>query len=636
MCVAGTTWAAAAKAPVNLGPPVKLTTTATSGRIAPQDVAMVKGMVGTKQAGGASSEPAAQPQGDTVYAIAHTEFKDAASCAALNPPGITVFNRYDKWADLWFKAGDKDALNSVTSAPGVVWVDIGRRVSVPPPPAAKEARGRGVPESIVRGGLSGLTGKGVIVAVVDSGIDFRHPDFITKDANGKPKSRLRYLWDTLSIHTPGTAGSDAPVAFPNGTSVGTLYTQDQLSAALRGEGDTIPVTDTNGHGTSCAGIAAGNGSALPDKRFTGVAPDADIIGVRVGPGPGLPNTYLLGAICTWLDKTAGSTPMVVSCSFGGQYGGRDGNQVLERQVSARFGDDVKGRAICIAAGNEGADALHAQADFGGPGSSGTITWSLPKDGSGGSIEVYFDSEDTSINVQTTPGGKLDVRTGHGYVYGITKQLVWSIDLPAGDGELKFTSTNGKPRKADAYIYGKDAAFTGACKVAGKQVGTPGTTANAITVGSYDWNNEFEATRGTLVLGDVIRTTSTGGPAPLVIGGLSSYSCPGYSRSGAIKPDVVAPGQFHIAPAPLQNIEGMLRHASGKYQAFNGTSAATPYTAGILALAFQKKGDLSGAQIRELLKTSASQDRFTGEIPNARWGYGKLDIGAAQKLLGNIK
>jgi subtilisin family serine protease len=69
--------------------------------------------------------------------------------------------------------------------------------------------------------------------------------------------------------------------------------------------------------------------------------------------------------------------------------------------------------------------------------------------------------------------------------------------------------------------------------------------------------------------------------------------------------------------------------------FNGTSAATPYTAGVVALMFQKKPALTLGQIRELLKNNASHDGFTATLPNPSWGYGKLDLAAVKRILDAI-
>lgn len=630
-----------AKGVKRYGPPTALQVT-TQGKIAPLDSAAIL-EVRTRDAGG-SGEPqqVAPPAAPTAYTVVHAEFSTAETCAQLKAPNVFPISRFEKWADLFIPSGDNDAFKAITGAQGVVWVDVGRNVAVPPVPALKTAASRAPADSIVRGGLSGLTGKGTIVAIVDSGIDFRHPDFITKGPDGKPMSRITAFWDTTQQPVDGKPGKPGPVAFPNGAPIGTLYTAADFSADLTASSPQIPQLDTNGHGTSCAGIAAGNGSALPDGRYVGVAPGAAIIGVRIGPGPGLPNTYLMGAISDWIDSVAGTTPAVVSCSFGGQFAGRDGYRVQERQLSERYGLDRKGRVLCIAAGNEAADPLHAEVTFGAETAPGLLTWNIPADATGGSLEVYFDSDDANIILKTTPDAKFKPGTGRSYRHGLTKQLVWTISLPPGAGELQVISSKGATRKLDAYLssYGSktaSAAFTGACLVPGHQIGTPGTTLNAITVGSYDWNNELDSNRGPVILGDVVRTASDGKAAPLVIGGLSSYSNAGGERIGdVVKPEIAAPGQFHVAPALTTAAATSLLHASKLYRPFNGTSAATPYVAGLMALAFEKKPTVTVGELRSAIKAAASQDRFTGTVPNAKWGYGKLDLAGAKKLLESIK
>ena len=107
----------------------------------------------------------------------------------------------------------------------------------------------------------GLTGKGVIVSVIDYGIDYMHPDFRRADG----KSRILYLWDQTVAGTP-----------PDGFSGGSEYSNEQIDQAIQSLDpySVVPSIDTGGHGTAVAGIAAGNGSENPDN--IGVAPESDI------------------------------------------------------------------------------------------------------------------------------------------------------------------------------------------------------------------------------------------------------------------------------------------------------------------------------------------------------------------------
>ena len=161
------------------------------------------------------------------------------------------------------------------------------------------------------------------------------------------------------------------------------------------------------------------------------------------------------------------------------------------------------------------------------------------------------------------------------------------------------------------------------------VGSPGTAAGVLTIGSYNWNDQFDPPEGKITLRDPSRRDE---PA-MNIGELSGYSSRGYRRFGTlVKPDVVAPGQWFSAPAPQNVALSFPRDATGWYWLFNGTSAATPYTAGIVALAFQQNPTQTVGELRARLIDSATKDRHTGAVPNPEWGHGKLDYAAVQKLL----
>ena len=116
-----------------------------------------------------------------------------------------------------------------------------------------------------------LTGKGILVACVDSGIDYSHPDFRNQDG----RTRILKLWDQSIQGNP-----------PKGYVIGTEYTREQINAAL--EADTreereklLPSRDLSGHGTGVMGIAAGNGRAS-DGVYRGVAYESELIVVKLG------------------------------------------------------------------------------------------------------------------------------------------------------------------------------------------------------------------------------------------------------------------------------------------------------------------------------------------------------------------
>jgi subtilisin family serine protease len=562
------------------------------------------------------------------YVVRNVEFTDAESCAAFDVPGATVFNRFDRFADVFVLddlRGYDATLEAMRGAKGYVWDEFSGRVISPPPPVGKRTTTRATPDAIVRGGVQGLAGKGTIYVVLDTGLDFYNPDFVTYDDDGTPTSRLRWYWDTVQAWDEGSFGAHGPLSYPNGASLGTLYSRDDLNKALRAARPLFNVWDIDGHGTACAGIAVGNGNNS-DGRYVGVAPQADIIAVRLGDH--YEQGYLLGAICDWVDKLAGDTPVVISCSYGSTDGGHDGKRIEERQLDARFPLSVKGRAICIAAGNEGNKRDHAEVSFGARDDAAKLSWSLQ---SSGYLAVYYDTDDPD-DLAFVDTGDAYVRES-GNINKVTGDYVGYFDFSNGDGAVELYTRSGKTLSANAYLFsnsrGLDGGFERSIATYHKKISTPGAAANAITVGSYDWNDQFEQ------FGiPVSRSDPVTGNA-LVIGALSGYSSAGPLRdSDVVKPDIVAPGQYFAASA-ARNTPGEL-DTTGWYGLFNGTSAATPYTAGVVLLLMEKKPSITLGEIKQLLKECATQDRNTGRLPNPEWGNGKLSVPAVKRMLKRLE
>ena len=596
----------------------------------------------------ALSTASAAAQASTVYHVLNVEFKTVAARQALFTDqkrsllaGATILTVVDRFADIFIQ---NDAPWMLLEAnPNVVRVEYSSRVEAPPPPDATPAPldSQAVPETIIRGGYQGLKGKNVIIAVLDTGIDFRHPDFITYNATGIPTSRIAYLWDTATPFQAGR-GTMAPFKFPNGSSIGTLYTQAQLTAELRSTTRKIPPTDLDGHGTACASVAAGNGNGdmtatgLKRSEVVGVAPEATIIGIRMG-YEGLENSYLLNAMAEWLETVAKTTPLVISGSFGGHYTGHDGQRIMERQMNARFPLNRPGRAVVFAAGNEGTDRIHAKVDFATAPKG--VTWNVRQKTY---VKMYFNSADpgiVAIGSTATPLGKnLSVS-----VNPITGQIEGQLLVMPGPGGLQFANKSGKPVEAHLYFmnraYGN---FDPGSAVQSHLVGSPGAMANAITVGSYDWNDNFHSGGRNVTLSTVC-VDDKGVRFPFEVSWLSCYSSPGPLRSGTVKPEIVAPGQWYQSASAKK--EGGLPAGShfkldstGNYRAMNGTSAATPYTSGIIALMFQKKPTLTLGQVRDLLKANASKTGLNpsgSSIPNNNWGYGKLDNAAIGRIFAAL-
>lgn len=195
----------------------------------------------------------------------------------------------------------------------------------------------------------GLTGRGVLVAVLDSGIDYALPEF--RDSAGN--TRIRFLWDQTLRPTEERRP-------PEGFSVGVEFTAEQINEALAAgsrqqQFSLLTSVDTSGHGTAVAGIAVGDSAG-----YRGVAREAELLVVKLGVADtlGFPRTTEIMRAMTYVVNKAVELqmPLVVNLSFGNTYGTHDGSSLLER-----FLDNISeiGRTVvCVGSGNEGANGGH--------------------------------------------------------------------------------------------------------------------------------------------------------------------------------------------------------------------------------------------------------------------------------------
>lgn len=632
--------------------------------------------------------------GKPDFASVRTEFRlpEQARRAAdkSGPSGVhtvSVFSRY--WVFLTRK--DKSAiertfqyLQSLDNVEGGLrHFEPDAPVWLPPAPPEEVAPAPDVAfkgaEPIVRGGITSggkhYAGAKSIIVVVDSGIDFRHEDFIKMGSDGQPVSRLMYYWDTLSDEydkSRGQRGLKPPIAFtfPNGAHLGTLYDRNQLTEDIRSGKKRIPQPDQDGHGTACASVAAGNGRSSPVVgqpfgQFAGVAPEADIIGIRIGNSrvAGLPYGFLLGVFSEWLQKLSEeqNRPVVVTCSFGQQTGGRDGFRIEDRELSDRYPLSAKKRALLISAGNEREDALHAHKVLSPNSGFAEFSWVKPtpppkylKDNkpTGAVVRFYVDGMRSLKDLEFDPPATENNVTQNPF----SMSVVYEFE-GAPEGSIKVKNATSRELRVDAYLSATrerdddlaELRFSDRTATMEDLISAPATTASAITVGSYEFNDGFHYQgRPNQILPTYPHGKEDEGEA-MKVGELSYYSCPGFLRKGTYKPDVTAPGQYHTAAAadyvvarfdmlinkgrdpfklhPLLRID-----TSRKYTNHNGTSAATPYTAGIVALMFDKNPNLTLGQVKQLLHKHAKM--MGGTKPNKEWGYGKLDVQAVERIMSD--
>ncbi|REJ75966.1 MAG: hypothetical protein DWQ47_10065 [Acidobacteria bacterium] len=586
-----------------------------------------------------------------TYKVVAIEFDSAESrqrsfpsSAASRVLGTHTLATYDRFADVFVSSDNVRA--RLARLPGYVWDEQLGEVALPPKPEpeTRDQPSRAVPDTIVRNGYGDLKGAGVIIAIVDSGVDFRHPDFIRYDEAGRPESRLLYLWDVGLDHQKGR-GDPAPVDYPNEASIGTVFTKEQLTSELRSNTPSIPSTDRDGHGTSCASIAAGNGNAdfkeggLKRPSVVGVAPEADIIAVSLdlNRNGGLAGAFAVNAIVDWLDRVAGETPLVMSNSWGGHSDGHDGNGVQDRHLNARFPESKKGRAVLFAAGNEGDRGLHAEVNLTASLSQKTLELTVARNwvntqGNPLPIPVRFYADNADTRLWAEPkalAGRVQKNPITGQHEGI---LIFSPDVRS----IKIGNNSKTSVKLNLYIHESAGDFVPASRTRQGTVGSPGTISSVITVGSYDWNDNFHLQGSRVTIRDFVCGAKN---KPIDVGALSCYSSVGPTRDGRQKPEIVAPGQWYtssFASAVLPGaFQGALRDTTGKYNLMNGTSAATPYAAGIVALMFEKQPGLTSGEVKRLLMNNASRDPFTSGTPGPEWGAGKLNYAAVGKILAAL-
>ncbi|MEN9843139.1 MAG: hypothetical protein RLZZ612_968, partial [Pseudomonadota bacterium] len=287
-------------------------------------------------------------------------------------------------------------LNEVSQVPGVVFVEAAKpmpsRLSASVPATGATSLRTGQPLA-----WTGATGAGVIVGVVDDGLDFRHQDF--RNADGT--TRLLGLWDQRA-----TAQGTPPKGFDYGHECTTTLLNQAITEGKSSTACSQP--STGNHGTHVGGIAAGNGQAtgngMPAFRHIGMAPMADIIAANsIGGGVQASNAVIDGINYIKAKAQALGKPAVVNLSLGSYFGNRDGTSNFETAITNATGP---GFIITAAAGNEGADPIRIDADL-AEGGSVTVGYKVPGR-QGQRVEIWYPStKEWSVQV-TSEGCTTDV------------------------------------------------------------------------------------------------------------------------------------------------------------------------------------------------------------------------------------
>ncbi|MBL8719381.1 MAG: S8 family serine peptidase [Myxococcales bacterium] len=481
-------------------------------------------------------------------------------------------------------------------------------------------------------------GEGVIIGIIDTGVDLSLDDFRNEDGT----TRALFYLDGAAT-TYGTLDEAAYL--------GRIYDKATIDARLAGA--AILPGDENGHGTHVAGIAVGNGGK-PPARYFGVAPAADLIVVRAGSADGNldEGKILAGAKFVFdMAKKLGK-PAVVNLSLGTQFGAHDGTSALERSLSALA--QGPGRAVVVAASNEAQAAIHTSVRIQKTGRY-EIPIRLPgSDGAGakytsGSVYAWINARTGSFKVSVKGEGKdwlAPVEPGQGFgaqprpdlSVNVVNDIQNGKPLPEGSHGAVMVVRGALPvgdltlviegdASAELWLQGDGQASDGpgaAFFPHGAQlegtIGVPASAAGLIAIGCVDHRTSYADRLGrSQHIGDVL------------IGRRCAFSSAGPNALGQPRPDVLAPGNFVIST---------LAHAVTSFDAralvdpdhvaLAGTSMSSPVGAGAVALLFQRDPTLTHEDARALLVAGARplvDDTGTGAQDYAK-GAGVLDLRGA--------
>lgn len=604
----------------------------------------------------------------------------------LEQAGARVRYRLD---DVIYASAPVSTVPNISKLFEVKAIDVLTTVQLPSPPKIGEltARTGGDTRGDTRGvkvktiDRLGRSGRGVIVGVVDTGIDWTHPDFIR--SNGT--TRILYLYDLFDNswkESGGKIGLRPPAMMDkDGQPTGTVYTYKHINQALASmkDGSTVNPVQINsydecGHGTACAGMAAGNGRAgsgdnmgVPMGTYPGLAVEADLIIVKasrsvVENGRSNQEFHELCAhsVKFITDKAREmKRPCAINISWGSHNGGHDGTFIEDRLMDGLCGPGRPGVVICAAAGNERQDLFHAGGRF-GPIRQGQVDAEsnvefevLSKESM---INVYFDPRDNweltisgsrkfkdpntgqildRLTVQKSDAATMNKKANRAIVKATLKwkERLFQIMLPQGKYKLNVGGLDSKVVGGRFDVYARATSEIRFTKGVDTRclINTPGTSKNVITVGAYDDVSEWKNLLGTTTYSN------------LTDGEISEYSCPGYRRDGVIKPEIAAPGTYAISS--LARLPGgkycdmgqskLTVTQDGYHVAWPGTSVATPFVTGVAALLLERNYNLDCSQIKSVICRTAKVDASTSGVPNRDFGYGKIDPTAAIRSCDQI-
>lgn len=444
----------------------------------------------------------------------------------------------------------------------------------------------------------GLRGKGITVAVIDSGIDIFHPDFILESSDDNILiSKVVGIWDQSIYGNP-----------PNGYNIGTFFENNDINNAINSEDKSFISQDISSHGTGVAGIVA---SCTPEagllivKLDTAENEQADTINLMLA---------IDFSVRYSIDN---NIPMVVNLSYGNNSGDHNGNSILERYI-----DEVAGLAkitIVVGAGNDAASGRHIQINMGND-SFYNRDFQVSKGEGSISIQIWKDLQDImDVFLRTPAGDVVGPFNDYGKImsYNVNnmnikvlitgptpiniRQETYISIIPIdefieeGVWSISFNPKSIINGRVDAWLPVQGSTNTDIFFLVpneGTTITIPSTADNIISVGAYDSNLMIYA----------------------------DFSGRGYTVDGIVKPDLVAPGVDIDVP-----------NVGGGYRIVSGTSFSAPFVSSAAAMLMEygivNNNDtfLYGEKVKAYLISGAIQLSGIKENPNTLTGWGALCV-----------
>ncbi len=459
-----------------------------------------------------------------------------------------------------------------------------------------------------------LRGQGVIVGIVDTGIDYTLPCFRYEDGSSK----------IISIYDMTKQGNP-----PAGAQIGFVYTNEEINSALSSNDplSIVPETDTVGHGTFLASVAAGREIG---NDFIGVAPDAELIIVKLpkarqyyldrylipkGQENAFSSTAIMGGIEYILSLASQlRRPVAICLGLGTNLGSHDGFSIFDEYLNGVA--NLRGVCLCVAAGNESQARHHSMGLITGAGLSQNIDIRVGENAGDIYLSVWaYVADKISVSVRS-PTGELVER-----VPAITNQITrtrlilekatveieYFFPIEGEGGQMAVIKIiNATPGIWTVTVYG-DIILNGIFHSWLPITGFVNPSVEFLSSNPY-YTVVVPIAWGAITIGAYNAATNS----------IYLQSSWGPIRTERISPDFVAPGV---------GVSGFYPYGQGT---MDGTSVATAFTTGAAALMLEwgvVKGNnpsLSTYQIRAFMIRGCERSPAIS-YPNNQAGYGRLNL-----------